>query len=450
MDCSDFMEETPMMNSFLISNSIVNQLNRNFANMALHMRRVATGQRITCVADDPSGWAIGTRMSVEIRGLNQALSNTQRSQSMMKVADGGVSSTLDILRTLKEKAIDAANDTNTDADRQTIQKLFDQYADQIDDNAYITYNGKYLLDGSHQGASQLSQQAYTNQSLSTDTKADTKLTDLLRRDGNQLGIQEGDTIGFSFVKDGKTYTASLAAKDATLKDIFAAANTAAGKAGIGDVFDVDHMGYTNVIGTDGQGTEVHTASEQNAVTIKAKDAGTDGSIAGFAFSVQHANGQVDKGATNVLNSFTETIQATDQRGDNLLTTQTGTRANQNIRMALGDMRSTALGLRGRDGSVINVSTKEGANAAIAVLDNAIARALDQSTTIGAYSSRMDYTASNLTTQSTNVQAAMSTIMDADLAREMTEYAKANILSQAAMAMLAQSNQNAGWFLKLLG
>ena len=159
---------------------------------------------------------------------------------------------------------------------------------------------------------------------------------------------------------------------------------------------------------------------------------------------------MDKGATNVLNSFTETIQATDQRGDNLLTTQTGTRANQNIRMALGDMRSTALGLRGRDGSVINVSTREGANAAISVLDNAIAKVLDQSTTIGAYSSRMDYTASNLTTQSTNVQAAMSTIMDADLAREMTEYAKANILSQAAMAMLAQSNQNAGWFLKLLG
>lgn len=440
-----------MMNSFVISNKIVNQLNRNFASMATHMQRVASGQRILSVKDDPAGWAIGQRMSVEIRSLNQALSNTQRSQSMLKVADGGVSSTIDILRTLKEKAIDAANDSNTDADRKTIQKLFDQYADQIDDNAYITYNGKFLLDGSHSAASRLSQQAYTNELLGKDTAADTKLTDLLRRDGSSAGILAGDTISFSFVKDGKTYSASIAAKDAqtgkeaTLADVFAAANGT--KAG--EVFDVAGMSYDNVIGTDGQGSEVHTASEENAITVKAKTAGTAGSIAGFAFSVTRADGQVDKGATNLLNGFTETIQATDVRADNMLTTQSGTRANQSIRTALGDMRSTALGLRGSDGSVINVSTKEGAQAAIAVLDNALNRALDQSTTIGAYSSRMDYTASNLTTQSTNVQAAMSTIMDADLAREMTEYAKANVLSQAAMAMLAQSNQNAGWFLSLL-
>ena len=440
-----------MMNSFVISNKIVNQLNRNFASMATHMQRVASGQRILSVKDDPAGWAIGQRMSVEIRSLNQALSNTQRSQSMLKVADGGVSSTIDILRTLKEKAIDAANDSNTDADRKTIQKLFDQYADQIDDNAYITYNGKFLLDGSHSAASRLSQQAYTNELLGKDTAADTKLTDLLRRDGSSAGILAGDTISFSFVKDGKTYSASIAAKDAqtgkeaTLADVFAAANGT--KAG--EVFDVAGMSYDNVIGTDGQGSEVHTASEENAITVKAKTAGTAGNIAGFAFSVTHADGQVDKGATNLLNGFTETIQATDVRADNMLTTQSGTRANQSIRTALGDMRSTALGLRGSDGSVINVSTKEGAQAAIAVLDNALNRALDQSTTIGAYSSRMDYTASNLTTQSTNVQAAMSTIMDADLAREMTEYAKANVLSQAAMAMLAQSNQNAGWFLSLL-
>ena len=79
----------------------------------------------------------------------------------------------------------------------------------------------------------------------------------------------------------------------------------------------------------------------------------------------------------------------------------------------------------------------------------MARALDQSTTIGAQSSRLDYTISNLTTQSENLTSAMSTIMDADMAREITEYTRANILMQAAQAMLAQSNQNMGWFLSLL-
>ena len=68
---------------------------------------------------------------------------------MLKVAEGAVSSTVDILKTMKEKAINAANDSNTDADRATIQKELDQSIDQIDDNANVTYNGKYLVDGSH-------------------------------------------------------------------------------------------------------------------------------------------------------------------------------------------------------------------------------------------------------------------------------------------------------------
>ena len=143
-----------MINGYIRSISILNVMNQNFASMMKHMRRVATGQRINSVADDPSGWAIGTRMGIEIRGLDQANRNAQSSQSMLKVAEGAVSSTIDILRTLKEKAIEAANDTCTDADRRTIQKLFNEYADQVDDNALVTFNGKYLLDGSKNSQAQ--------------------------------------------------------------------------------------------------------------------------------------------------------------------------------------------------------------------------------------------------------------------------------------------------------
>ena len=85
-----------------------------------------------------------------------------------------------------------------------------------------------------------------------------------------------------------------------------------------------------------------------------------------------------------------------------------------------------------------------------VLDKALEKALDQQTSVGAMSSRLDYTISNLTVQSENLTDAKSTLMDANLAREMLEYTKENVLMQAAMAMLAQNNANAGWFLKLLG
>ena len=141
---------------------------------------------------------------------------------------------------------------------------------------------------------------------------------------------------------------------------------------------------------------------------------------------------------------------TNAVSDGSLYAQTSADANRGMKISLGDMRSEALGLRGRDGTVLSVTTKEGANAAMNVLDNALSRALDQQTTVGAMSSRLDYTISNLTVQSENLTDAKSTILDADMAKEMLAYTKENVLMQAAMAMLAQNNQNAAWFLSLLG
>ena len=433
------------INNYVMSIGILNTLNKHSASMANHLRHISTGLRIANVADDPAGWAIGQRMDVRIRGLDQANRNAQQSKSLLKVADGGISSTVDILRTLKEKAIEAANDTATTADRQTIQKLFDQYADQIDDNALVTYNGKYLLDGSRQERSRQTQQAFTNEQLGKDTQLGTKLTDLTRRDGSSLNILAGDTVNISYVKDGKTYSASYAAKDTTVEDIFKQMNAIAG-----DVFDVAGMRDTAEIGTGAVGQTVKTVDGENAISVKAKDAGTAGSISGFTIGISDSQGQMKKTVNSALDAFTETIQAKDARADGSLKMQIGADANNTLNIPLGDMSSRALGLRGRDGSVLDVTTQKGANAAMDVLDKALERALDQETTVGAMSSRLDYTISNLTVQSENLTDAKSTLLDADMAKEMLAYTRENVLMQAAMAMLAQNNKNAGWFLSLLG
>ncbi len=433
------------INNYVSSLGILNTLNQHSVNMANHLRHISTGLRIGNVADDPAGWAIGQRMDVRIRGLDAANRNAQQSKSLLKVADGGISSTVDILRTLKEKAIEAANDTATTQDRQTIQKLFDQYADQIDDNALVTYNGKYLLDGSRQGLSLETQQAFTNEQLGKDTKLSTKLTDLTRRDGTSLNVQAGDTVNISYVKEGKTYSASYAVKDTKVEDIFQQMNGIAG-----DVFDIAGMSDTSAIGTGAAGQAVKTVDEENAISVKAKDAGTAGSISGFTIGISDSNGQMKKTVNNALDAFTETIQAKDARSDGSLVMQTGAGANENMKIALGDMSSRALGLRGRDGSVLDVTTQKGANAAMDVIDKALERALDQETSVGAMSSRLDYTISNLTVQSENLTDAKSTLLDADMAKEMLAYTRESVLMQAAMAMLAQNNKNAGWFLSLLG
>ncbi|MBQ2008991.1 MAG: flagellin, partial [Selenomonadaceae bacterium] len=162
----------------------LNILNKNSSALSKSLQKVSSGMKINSAADDASGYAISERMRVQIRSLDQANQNTQNGSSMMKVAEGAVSSTVEILKTLKEKAINAANDSNTDSDRQTIQKELDQSIDQINDNANVTFNGKYLVDGSKNSKGNATYTVLTNQSLATSTKADTALTALKARNGD--------------------------------------------------------------------------------------------------------------------------------------------------------------------------------------------------------------------------------------------------------------------------
>ncbi|TYZ18865.1 flagellin, partial [Selenomonas ruminis] len=163
--------------------------------------------------------------------------------------------------------------------------------------------------------------------------------------------------------------------------------------------------------------------------------GVKGQISGLTISITDSNGNVKKSANAALDNFNETVRAQNKSEDNAITLQVGTKANQSIKVGLTDMRAEALGLKGSDGTTLNISTQAKANAAINVLDNAVQKALDQQTTIGSVESRLEYTSANLTTASENVQSSESTIRDANMAKEMTEYTKNNVLMQAAQSML---------------
>ncbi|MCI7329920.1 MAG: flagellin [Selenomonadaceae bacterium] len=123
---------------------------------------------------------------------------------------------------------------------------------------------------------------------------------------------------------------------------------------------------------------------------------------------------------------------------------TGTKANQQLRVYINDMRSKALGL-----TDVAVVPREKAVAALDQLDHAVDYALDEATNMGAYQARLGFTRSNLVTASENTQASESVIRDADMARAMTDLTKSNVLAQSAQAMLAQANQNSSSVLSLL-
>ncbi len=383
--------------------STLNTLNKNTNALSKSLQKVSSGMKINSAADDASGYAISERMRVQIRSLDQANSNAQNGGSMLKVAEGAVSSTVEILKTLKEKAVNAANDTNTDADRATIQKEMDQSIDQINDNANVTFNGQYLVDGSKNKKVTQTTTTMTNQALCTDTAKTTALTDLKARNGDSLNIHSTDIVTISYVKDGKTYTEST-------------------EVGSTNTLDTVIKGLTNskinitnngtYIGKDASTNTVSTASNASAITIQSADSGIAGQIAGFTMYITDNKGNVNKSANAALDAFDETIRAENSSKDNSIVMQIGTKAGQSINVGLSDMKAIALGLQGKDGNTLSIGNQENANAAINVLDSAIQKALDQQTTIGAIESRLEYTKSNLTTASENVTAAESTIRDA--------------------------------------
>ena len=420
--------------------STLNTLNKNTKALSKSLQKVSSGMKINSAADDASGYAISERMRVQIRSLDQANSNAQNGGSMMKVAEGAVSSTVEILKTLKEKAVNAANDTNTDADRQTIQKELDQSIDQINDNANVTFNGQYLVDGSKNSKTDATCTALTNQNLSTGTASTTKLTGLAARNGDSLNIQETDKVTVSWVKNGQTHTADLTVNSTT---------TLASALQLCTDIDVKDKADSYIC-RDGSNNSVFTASGESAVTITAKKTGITEQISGFTISVTDNTGAVRKSANAALDAFDETLRGQNEsKDDNSINLQVGAKANQTIKVGLTDMKAQALGLQGSDNKTLQVGNQKQANAAINVLDSAIQKALDQQTTIGAVQSRLEYTQSNLTTASENVTAAESTIRDADMAKEMTEYTKNNVLMQAAQSMLAQANQSSSNVLSLL-
>ncbi|MBE8952813.1 MAG: flagellin [Quinella sp. 1Q7] len=430
----------------------LNTLNKNEKARDKSLARTSSGMKINSAQDDASGYAISERMRVRIRALDQANQNTQNDAALMRTAGGAVDNTVEILRALKEKAINAANDANTDEDRYILQKEAHQLIDQINDNALAQFNGKYLIDGTRNYAPQSTRTVLLNQSLATNTLVNAgptyAITKYKNRAGDSLEIQSSDRYEVSWVINGVTSTVSGQVGDKSFIDIVPHANNT-------QVAPVNatqaNKGKIDVI-QNKFGQQIYTPDNTAgiAVTSHSSFPGTEHQVDGFTISITDDKGNVKKTANAALNDFHLYQRAENKTdGDGSLTFQVGSEANVAIKVALTDMRAHALGLEGKDGNKLLFVPKENANAAINVFNNAIEMALDQSTSIGAVLSRLDYTSANLTTASENVQASESTIRDADMAKEMTEYTKNNVLMQAAQAMLAQANQSSSAVISLL-
>ena len=140
-----------------------------------------------------------------------------------------------------------------------------------------------------------------------------------------------------------------------------------------------------------------------------------------------------------------------QNSDRIMQFQIGANVDQNERVYIGTMTAQSLGLKGAQGSEegVSINTPDTANMAIATVDEALKNVSKQRADLGAYQNRFEMAANGVNVAAENLQAAESRIRDTDMASEMVEYTKNQILTQSGTAMLAQANSQSQNVLALL-
>lgn len=380
----------------MIINHNMNALNAhrnmtgNTVNSGKSMEKLSSGLRINRAGDDAAGLAISEKMRGQIRGLDQASRNAQDGISLIQTAEGALTETHSMAQRIRELAVQANNGTNNDDDLSEIQKEITQLNAEITRVAEKTeFNTKTLLTG------KLGVKA-----------ADGSVTmDNLKAAGISVdagGVKTGSTLTFTL--DG---TNSISVSDGTTTQKIAI-NPEAIKAG--QTLDFDKIGLKMSFSAD-----VNLSNGVGAATLSGKDITTTGNNTSF------------------------------QIGANSATT---------LDISINNMSADALG-KGATGKVTDLSkvnvTSAGAgfDDNIKVIDQAIKEVSAQRSQLGAWQNRLEHTINNLNTSSENLTAAESRVRDVDMAKEMMNFSKNNILSQAAQAMLAQANQQPQGVLQLL-
>ncbi|MFD0696243.1 flagellin [Paenibacillus sp. GCM10027628] len=397
-------------------------INQNATSKSLE--KLSSGLRINRAGDDAAGLAISEKMRGQIRGLDQASRNSQDGISLIQTGEGALNETQSILQRMRELSVQSGSDTNTSQDRSNIQSEMTQLTNEIDRIGNTTeFNTKKLLDGSMGAAVNVAvANANTNAALTdsaggaiTTAKLLTNLSDSV---GNSLQIKTGDSLTINYQVNGSTFTATINVISTT------------------DVASV-------ISALDAAANTSTTISGSNLV-VTAATAGFAGAVNGLTLTVKDSTGAIRTAATNSFSNFSQTTQAANVQSNGQATFQIGANANQTITLGINDMRASALGVAG-----LQVTTQSQATVAIKSIDAALQTVSAQRGNLGAIQNRLEHTISNLDTSSENLQASESRIRDVDMAKEMMNFTKSNILNQASQAMLAQANQQPQGVLSLL-
>lgn len=402
------------INTNLNAMTALNSATKNTALAGSSMEKLSSGLKINKAADNATGLAISEKMRSQIRGLDQASQNTQDGISVVQTAEGAIEEVGNIVQRMRELAVQGANETNTGSDRAKISEELTQLHEEIDRIAESTqFNGKDLLNGKNTVRTET---VYTTAGDGTNLDSNVK-------------VQKG--FDFEGLKGALEQDGSLKVTTA------AGANQSPGT-----------ITFKNAAGATGYGISVDNIANDGKIAKDAKVTVTDANGKTLTFTAKQ---QITTVGDVKLGSITSKDEAISGKEISL---QVGanTSDSQTLKVKIENVSTKSLGL---DSETIATMGKEGtkgteaANKMIDSLDNALERVNTSRANLGAMQNRLETTASNLTTSSENLTAAESRIRDVDVAEEMMNLSKLNLINQAAQAMMSQAKSQPEGVMQLL-
>jgi len=467
-----------IINTNIPSLTTQRNLNASQNDVAVSLQRLSSGLRINSAKDDAAGLAISERFTAQIRGLNQAARNANDGISLAQTAEGDLSAITNNLQRIRELSVQSANATNSSSDRVALQAEVNQLTAEINRVAsQSNFNGVNLLDGSFT-AQVFQVGANQGETITVDNIVDARTSGLgsntLTSDGSVVGtVVAAATNGLNAVVAGDNFTVTT--DGGTSSAITYAANS-----GADDVATAINNGAATlgVTATASNSTTLSSLSAPGTITFSLNTQAVSAVVADqndLTELVNAINGV--QGTTGVTATFTSesskasiTLSTTDGRNILLSTFANSTAGNDSIdfggttlteggtvtavKTGIVSLSSSQgpIALAGADSEAfsavnssftsvagVDISTVSGATGALATIDAALTQVNSGRADLGAIQNRFESVVASLQTSAENLTAARSRIQDADFAAETAALARAQILQQAGIAVLAQAN-----------
>jgi flagellin len=492
-----------VINTNMASLNSQRNLNASQGALSTSLQRLSSGLRINSAKDDAAGLAITERFTAQIRGLNQAARNANDGISLAQTAEGGLSTSGDILQRMRELAVQSANGTNSSSDRASLQQEVTQLKDELTRIASTTqFNGQNVLDGSL-SATQFQVGASANQTINIGI-ASAKATDIgnfsLRSvavntnsisaaqsaattSGNNRVVAQtltiagnGKTSSFAVAVgaqastiatgvNGTTSSTGVTAQAATgvkISTLSATGNVTFSLNGVAIGATVsntnDLSSVATAVNAQSTTTGVTATSDKSGNLVLKNSTGDDikiqdvtnsgsGTVAVAGIDVYNNDATVGSTASLMTSgggSDSTTIGGQIKFGASNGYTIQSTDNTSNVFSGSGQQASTLTAV-----SNLDISTITGANDALSTIDAALTTLNNSRAALGAIQNRFAATISNLSITAENLSSARSRIQDTDFAAETSSLTRAQILQQAGTAMLAQANSVPNGVLALL-